>query len=718
MDLSEVGETPALAKYDFYLGPWLVQPGRNVIAGECGETRLEPMIMQVLLCLAASPGETLSREALNERVWEGRVVSEKVLTRAISSLRKAFGDEAKQPAYIETVSKTGYRLLVAPDFPEPTPKTRVRNRVWPWAVPALAMAVIAMVWLVVTREPATREETRPPLAFGPAMPMTTYPGHELRPQLSPAGDRLLFAWQGEDQDNWDIYLRHVSNGEPHRLTDHPDADLSPAWSPDGSRVAYFRFGEDECGIYVQPVPGGTAQKVRDCFRLGGADIAFWAPRLTWDRDGSALIFSSATKDQPQQLRIVRFSLDSGRLSALSHPPDGMVGDIDPALSKDGRYLAVSRVKNWSARDLWVIDRESGRETRLTSDGRILLGHAWDTEGKNLVFSSNRDGVYRLWHVSGQGGPVRWFPASGGYLKYPNIAGGALTYESWQYDTNLWRIDIAGEKEASRAVASTRWDDQPDYDPVYGRVAFVSNRNGSYEIWSADADGKRPLALTQFGGPVPAAPRWSPDGNALVFALWREGNADLYLWRRGMGPPQPVLTTADQELLADWSVDGDSLFYTSNRGGDWQIWRMPVDGGEPETITSDGGFMSVPTLDGEALVVVREGDKDLWRLPLAGGPPTRLFSLDTIGDWGNMAVVAGGIFFVRRDPDFAGRLAFFEFASGEETILKDLPENLAFHQPGMTAPPDGSWILLSQVDQTEDDIHLMAWGDYLSLLSQE
>ena len=69
------------------------------------ELRLEPKVMQVLEVLADTPGEVVTRETLEARVWPATYVSEDVLQRAIRELRKAFGDDAANPTYVETIRK-------------------------------------------------------------------------------------------------------------------------------------------------------------------------------------------------------------------------------------------------------------------------------------------------------------------------------------------------------------------------------------------------------------------------------------------------------------------------------------------------------------------------------------------------------------------------------------------------------------------------------------
>src|SRR5215470_3083384 len=98
----------------FYLGPWLVEVPLNRLRNNGATIQLEPKIMQVLVRLAETPGEVVRKEELIRSVWAETFVTDDVLTRSISELRKALEDDARQPRFIETVPRSGYRLLVAP----------------------------------------------------------------------------------------------------------------------------------------------------------------------------------------------------------------------------------------------------------------------------------------------------------------------------------------------------------------------------------------------------------------------------------------------------------------------------------------------------------------------------------------------------------------------------------------------------------------------------
>ncbi len=95
----------------FGLGGWTVEPALNRLTRQSEVVQLEPRAMDLLVFLAQRPGEVLSRETLIDGVWRKRFVGEAVLRNAVAALRRALGDRAAHPTYIETISKRGYRLI-------------------------------------------------------------------------------------------------------------------------------------------------------------------------------------------------------------------------------------------------------------------------------------------------------------------------------------------------------------------------------------------------------------------------------------------------------------------------------------------------------------------------------------------------------------------------------------------------------------------------------
>src|SRR5579872_2227602 len=97
-------------EHDFQLEGWVVSPQLNSLRCADRMVRVEPKVMQVLVCLADS-ADVVSKEKLMQTVWADTFVTDDVLTRSISELRKAFEDDRKNPRYIQTIPKGGYRLI-------------------------------------------------------------------------------------------------------------------------------------------------------------------------------------------------------------------------------------------------------------------------------------------------------------------------------------------------------------------------------------------------------------------------------------------------------------------------------------------------------------------------------------------------------------------------------------------------------------------------------
>ena len=125
--MEEQQESTKTLRTGFTLGSWTVLPNQNRIEADGESEHLEPKVMDVLCALAAEQGEVVSRAQLLEDVWAGTYVTDEVLSRAISMLRASLGDDSKNPEYIATVPKSGYRLImpVVSLAPPPVAQTAV-----------------------------------------------------------------------------------------------------------------------------------------------------------------------------------------------------------------------------------------------------------------------------------------------------------------------------------------------------------------------------------------------------------------------------------------------------------------------------------------------------------------------------------------------------------------------------------------------------------------
>jgi transcriptional activator of cad operon len=173
------------------IGAWCVSPASGEIS-RAGETaRVEARTMRLLLCLAEHAGEVVSIEELLQHVWPGVAVSPDSVYQAVASLRRVLGDDPKQPTYIATVPRLGYRMVaevspwVHPGVPvvdAPAPGRRLRARV-AWAAVALLCLALAVTFLyrgnvANSAPPASAREPQKSVAVLPFLDLTEGMSHE------------------------------------------------------------------------------------------------------------------------------------------------------------------------------------------------------------------------------------------------------------------------------------------------------------------------------------------------------------------------------------------------------------------------------------------------------------------------------------------------------------------------------------------------------------
>jgi Tol biopolymer transport system component/DNA-binding winged helix-turn-helix (wHTH) protein len=687
---------------DFYLGAWLVQPslGRVSLNGRIVQVR--PKVMDLLAYLARSPGTVVSKETLLNNVWGTEAVSESALTRTITELRNAVGDDVDHPRFLETIPKRGYRL-VAPVRPAAMPGTGARTHhttaLATWIAAFLLVGFTALMVFRIARWEVT--------AVPRVKPLTTWPGEEGQPRFSPNGQQIAVVWSGAANDNLDIYLKRIDEDSSVRLTTDPQADTSPAWSPDGRAIAFIRSSNRGVGVYVVPAAGGTERQVAALRRLA---TPVRARILDWCGDGRALIV--VDRNSPgDPFHIVRVSLDSGTRDRITSPPRQSYGDIHPEVSPDGQMLAFTRAVTPGATDLYVLPISGGEPTRLTFDNSHISGLTWSEDGRSIVFSSERGamaGTGSLWRVRVDKSLSRNEPKQlsgiGPRAVAPVIArqGRLLAYQEHFQDTNVWRAPTIRREPPQSLISSTREEVHPDYSPDGARVAFASNRTGNWEVWTAHADGSNPTQVTSFAAAPAWHPRWSPDGRLIAFDHPTEGNADIHT-TTPEGNSQRVTWEPSQEVTPSWSGDGRSLYFSSNRTGTFEIWKMDIDRRDQVVqITHHGGTNPLESPDRKRLFYTKRAAAglEIWSTKVNGGDEVRV--LGPIRSPAGWVPTPEGLYFI--EP--ASQIVFHRFATGDAERVVAMPKDSAVGGSGLALSPDGRWLLFGQMDRSGADIILV------------
>jgi serine/threonine protein kinase len=567
--------------------------------------------------------------------------------------------------------------------------------------------------------------------------LTSYPGSADFASFSPDGTQIAFNWDGPRHDNADIYVRSVDGGLPLRLTTNPAPDVAPAWSPDGRWIAFIRG----IGIFLISPLGGPERHLTD----------FDADRLSWAADGKSLIISARrSKSGPNSIYLI--SLATGEALRLTMPSGGL-GDRDPSLSPDGKTVAFVRWNPPTGCGVYICDlleNSCRNPRRLTRDSEIY-GLAWTPDGREIVFSTNRNGVQSLWRVavdsSSSASRVLGFP---GRARRPAISRpprgthnpvpARLVYTQVRNDYNVWRLDLRDSGLTDRnavadrnsvgepLIVSAELNISPDFSPDGRQIAFVSDRSGNKEIWLCDNDGSSPWQLTYLGadfreGSVSlysdGSPRWSPDGSQIAFHVASESKHRIYVVGAHGGSPRPVSPEAFDAWRPSWSRDGRWLYFSSNRSGTVNLWKTPADGSEGAVqVTRDAGVDARESPDGKLLYFLDKGGNlygdraatgsTLWRMPVAGGPKVAVLEGVQPMRW---AMVDKGIYFLDNRSEVPGKpdskvIKFFRFEGHRIEQIGIIEPYVDSYAGSLSVSPDNRWIVWPQLDHDESDLMLV------------
>ena len=686
---------------------------------------LHDQTLRALGLLLEHPGEVVTREQFRNGLWpeDTFVDFDKSLNTTISKLRDVLGDSAAHPRFIETLPRRGYRFLSPVEEvskseglrPGPAIAGHILSRNWIWAV-----ATVVLILVLVSASYGLRAIHHPKARNIKIIPLTTYPGNEQQPSISPDGNQVAFAWDGGPSSNtgivskdYDIYTQTVGSEDPVRLTSDPADDLNPIWSPDGQTIAFLRFLSDHSGALVLVPSGGGAEHTLATILVHDKEAA---NGLAWSPDGQWIATSDAeTMQSPMRLALI--SARTGEKRKLAYNSSTLEDDINPSFSPDGKYLAFARHISPVVADIYVLelprkDEEVPKTIRVTNWNRSNQGPVWTEDGKELLFIGDdpRFG-YRIWRVPAfRREEPRLAHEFGEDSSWIALAAGGtrLVYAKRTFDTNIWRIGLPPAQTEGRRIpsvtpiiATTRLDANPQYSPDGTHIVYQSERSGMAELWVCKSDGSASRQVTRLNTKVSGFPRWSPDGKRIVFHSRPRGYANLFTLDVETLAYHQLTSGTYNDFAPSWSQNGKWIYFGSSRKDGHQIWRLPAEGGPAQQITRNGGSVALDSFDGKSLFYSKPTGSGLWVLSLDSGTESEF--APSLSNHDTFAVTKRGVYFIHPMADNKPVVSFKSFDSG---MIEDVAPLNSTVGMGLAVSPDEQSILYTQADHSGSDLILV------------
>jgi Tol biopolymer transport system component/DNA-binding winged helix-turn-helix (wHTH) protein len=602
--------------------------------------KLQEQPFQILSMLLERPGEIVTREELQKRLWPGDtfVDFDLSLNSAVKKLRQALNDDSENPRFIETLYRRGYRFIgsangapkleavqlrnatlersttpieaMPADTTPGPPKSIVRRTRLFLLLGTLGLLVLAAVfWL---------GKPQPPRVLG--YTQITHDG-QFKSGIVSDGERLYFTEL--DGDHFVVAQVSASGGETAVLPT-PFANVFVGdISPDGSAllVSNFKGTGRTPGLWSLPLPAGTPRRMGDLAPMSAA----------WSPDGSQVVFS---KDSDIYLA----KSDGTEPHKLATAP---AAALDLRFSPDGNSIRFDVYDTRTASsEIWEMKRDgTGMHSPLRGwnpTPQECCGK-WSGDGTYYVFQSFRKGATNIWALAEK---AHWF---GSHVEPVQLTNGPLDFSNPVPSRDGKRIFSVGSRPRDELL---RVDPKAGLVPYFGGisatdlafspdsqwVAYVSIPE--HILWRSRTDGTEPLQLASSSMHA-ALPRWSPDGRQIVF-MGRTSNTNYraYLVSAGAGEPRELIPGAEIGFDPGWSPDGKSIILALNdadSAGGSGISILDLASKKMTQLPGSQDLFSPRwSPDGKYVAAITKGSQKLMLLQLSTQKWTELATLPAIG----------------------------------------------------------------------------------------
>ncbi|MBN2659210.1 MAG: PD40 domain-containing protein [Spirochaetales bacterium] len=352
--------------------------------------------------------------------------------------------------------------------------------------------------------------------------------------VSPDGSKL--AWHSNRSGAYGIYISGMDGSDILAVEGAPgQTDWIPVWSPDGRYLAFdgergYSTGE----IYVRDLEEGSL------YRVTNHRSSDWGP--DWRPVPPSKIIYDSNSGGDREIYIID---EKGRNRVQLTDNDWEDGL--PGFSPDGRKIVFFSDRDGDD-EIYIMNSDGTDPLRLTSNEAMDRAACWSPSGERIAFISDRDGNQEVYIMDRDGSNQTRLTENGARDFWPSWSpdGKTLAFTRYGGTQETWFIDFSEAGDPELPYLFLEDCSRCEFSPDGREVAFSSDRDGNWEIYTMNRDGTGLRRITRSGN-ADWVPTWSRDGKRLVFSSERNYSAKIMIFDR----EREEFSTVTPGRFQDW-----------------------------------------------------------------------------------------------------------------------------------------------------------------------